>query len=210
MQHQNIQVNDKIRRGRNGANAFTLIELLVVIAIIALLAAVLIPVSLHALEAARRTKCSSNLRGIAQAMHLYLSDHQGIFPDLEWDSQYKQCEILYPYLTDPAIYVCPTAQRDGSGGNTWPEYYATQIEGKDFCTDYKLNDSINVGNLCIVTLADPAVFVLACDLDWTPVLRHSGRGNFVFFDGHVQALTGAASLEPDSRGNIPWYNWGTQ
>ena len=195
---------------RPRAAAFTLIELLVVIAILALLMAVLTPVSLRALEAARRTRCSGNLRQIAQAMHLYLGDHRGIYPDWEWNRQYEQCERLYPYLSDPLIYVCPTAQWDGSSGNNWPHYYQTEIEGKTFTTDYKVNDSHHIRGAAIVTLASPAEFILACDLDWTPVLRHSGRGNFVFYDGRVQAIAGADSQAPDSRGNFPWYNWGTK
>lgn len=212
MQLQSDERGDFIRPDlrRGAAPAFTLIELLVVIAILALLIAVLIPVSMRSLEAARRTRCAGNLRQIAQALHLYLTDHKAVFPDLEWNKQYEQCELLRPYLSDPAVYVCPTAQRDGTGGNVWPQYFATQIEGKEFCTDYKVNDSMHAGNVCVAALADTSVFVLACDLDWTPVLRHSGRGNFVFFDGHVQAISGAASQEPDSRGNIPWYNWGTR
>jgi len=210
MQHLNIQFLHSFRPPSRGRPGFTLMELLVVIAVIALLVAILVPVSLRALEAARRTRCAGNLRQIAQALHVYLGDHRGTFPDLEWNRQYEQCEILYPYLKDPTVYVCPSARQDGSGGDNWPQYYATEIDGKSFITDYKMNDSMYARNVCVAAFADPSRFVLACDLDWTPVLRHGGRGNFVFFDGHVEALTGAASQEPDHRGNVPWYNWGTQ
>jgi prepilin-type N-terminal cleavage/methylation domain-containing protein/prepilin-type processing-associated H-X9-DG protein len=195
---------------RPGRPGFTLIELLVVIAILALLIAVLIPVSMKALEAARRVQCGGNLRQIAQALHQYLGDHRGVFPDWEWYRQYEQCERLYAYLPDPRIYVCPTARRDGSSGSNWPEYYATTINGVEFCTDYKANDSHHIRGTAIVTLASPAEFILACDLDWTPVLRHSGKGNFVFYDGRVQAMTRLESEQPDSQGKAPWYDWGTR
>lgn len=55
---------------------FTLIELLVVIAIIALLISILIPSLSHAREAAKRTVCASNLRGLMQAVYLYANDHR--------------------------------------------------------------------------------------------------------------------------------------
>jgi prepilin-type N-terminal cleavage/methylation domain-containing protein/prepilin-type processing-associated H-X9-DG protein len=54
---------------------FTLIELLVVIAIIAILAAMLFPVFARARESARKIQCLSNVKNIAMAAQIYLTDY---------------------------------------------------------------------------------------------------------------------------------------
>jgi prepilin-type N-terminal cleavage/methylation domain-containing protein/prepilin-type processing-associated H-X9-DG protein len=64
---------------RDDRRAFTLIELLVVIAIIGVLVGLLLPAVQSAREAARRARCTSNLRQLALAIHHY-QEAQGVLP----------------------------------------------------------------------------------------------------------------------------------
>jgi prepilin-type N-terminal cleavage/methylation domain-containing protein/prepilin-type processing-associated H-X9-DG protein len=59
---------------------FTLIELLVVIAIIGILAAMLFPVFARARESARKIQCLSNVKNIALAINMYLTDWDEYMP----------------------------------------------------------------------------------------------------------------------------------
>ena len=76
------QVSDLAQPG------FTIIELLVVIAIIAVLVAMSLPMLGDAQATARAVKCSSQLRQIGVAWHLFLGDHDDTFPrwqgNLQW------------------------------------------------------------------------------------------------------------------------------
>jgi len=67
-------------RGTRIARAFSLIELLVVIAIIALLASLLLAVLSKARGSSQAALCRSNLKQIALACAIYVSDNQECFP----------------------------------------------------------------------------------------------------------------------------------
>lgn len=60
-------------------SAFTLLELLIVIAIIAVLIAILIPAMSASRRIADRTACQANLKGLAEAWHMYLDDNDDHF-----------------------------------------------------------------------------------------------------------------------------------
>ncbi|MFQ6097060.1 MAG: DUF1559 domain-containing protein [Armatimonadota bacterium] len=93
-------------------DGFTLIELLVVIAIIAILAAILFPVFARAREKARQTSCLSNVRQLAMAVHMYVSDYEA-YPLHSHKEQgnpgWRWMLMLLPYVRNEAIYRCPSS-----------------------------------------------------------------------------------------------------
>jgi prepilin-type N-terminal cleavage/methylation domain-containing protein/prepilin-type processing-associated H-X9-DG protein len=120
---------------------FTLIELLVVIAIIGILAAMVFPVFARARESARKAVCLSNVKNIALAVQMYLSDFSA-FPLGVPTSQeevdywttigprgYEECGILAdvnPYMRWPValdeyvknrdVWRCPSAKVEITAG----------------------------------------------------------------------------------------------
>ena len=96
---------------------FTLIELLVVIAIIAILAAILFPVFARARAKAQQNNCLSNLKQLALANSMYMSDwDQKVFYwNGTWYGTYLGVNVcwqffqLYPYTKNIAISSCPTS-----------------------------------------------------------------------------------------------------
>ncbi len=121
-------------------SGFTLIELLVVIAIIAILAAMLFPVFARARESARKIQCLSNVKNIAMAVQIYLTDYDRLWPhedradvragfadlgcgdpgsslsaefNLDRANPYlRAAVILDEYTKNRDIWRCPSAPRD--------------------------------------------------------------------------------------------------
>ncbi len=63
---------------RNKPRAFSLVELLVVIGIIGVLIAILLPTVSRGVRAARKYKCSNNLRQVGLAISMYAQEHRDL------------------------------------------------------------------------------------------------------------------------------------
>lgn len=65
---------------RKNPMGFTLVELLVVITIVAILASLVFSLSSRAINSAQKAVCVTNLRGIGNALQIYITENNGVLP----------------------------------------------------------------------------------------------------------------------------------
>jgi len=215
----------KIRPTRIPRHGFTLIELLVVVAIISLLAAILFPVFSRARENARRTACMSNCKQLGVAALQYSQDYdEYIVPAKNSSVSWRQ--ILYPYLKNSQVLICPDRQDpiatgwDGSSisyaGNWIPQNpnFGDGAGGMPDGTGSGLVSEITYPSSTIFLVEDQYCLQYIIDIaDSTSVLPlnsttenltsgqflwagHMGTSVYVFSDGHAKALRPDQTLSP--------------
>jgi prepilin-type processing-associated H-X9-DG protein len=120
--------------------------LLVVIAIIAILAAMLFPVFARARESARKIQCLSNVKNIAMALQLYLTDYDSTPP-----GEHDQAAIAYLDSIAPADKQINGQCRYMNDINPylrWPVILDEYIKNRDVwrCPSSKIDNGPNVIN----------------------------------------------------------------
>lgn len=180
--------------------AFTLIELLVVIAIIAILAGMILPALAKAKNHAIAISCLNNLRQIGMASCMYAAENGDALPrsshqGLSW------VDTLQPYTAGTNLWRCPEDEN-----RVRPYSYAIN----DFLLPQKAGSTnADFSRSSIVPAPSETFFMAECANAYTnsdhfhlvkkgyaetnfesqvAVIRHLNKANYLFVDGHVQAV----------------------
>jgi prepilin-type N-terminal cleavage/methylation domain-containing protein/prepilin-type processing-associated H-X9-DG protein len=149
---------------------FTLIELLVVIAIIAILAAILFPTLSRARESARNAHCRNNLIQLTKAFLMYARDYDGMLAHYDMAIYTKlpasgipneadvRTGVLFPYVTDARVYLCPSDVRRGI-----PYKYTYSYTINGYINGGDSNDWVGNGPMPIDAYPCPAKTVVFVD-----------------------------------------------
>lgn len=147
--------------------AFTLIELLVVVAIIALLIAILLPSLSRARELAKRTVCSSNLRGVGQGAYIYAADNE------EWfmSHYFEPTPSIGNVWNKNAVDFEGTM---GSGGADWNGQVPISERPNETTGTNNTHPSRSLFLLVVAGQATPGSFICPSTADAEDPLRNFG------------------------------------
>lgn len=216
----NVRPNHQPERAENRAlRAFTLIELLVVIAIIAVLAAMLLPTLSRGKESARAIQCLSQMRQLGLAVRLYTDDNADEFPRSQ-HSAFANGQIPWERSVAPqlgattttwtnlfnGVYHCPSDRRTTPWSYGLSVYYelgpdddytgkpqtwrrVTQVP-RPAATILFAENTSSADHIM------PHFWQSAVDASDVAQRRHGQRANYIFADGHAQALEFHATYAP--------------
>ncbi|MDR1283544.1 MAG: prepilin-type N-terminal cleavage/methylation domain-containing protein [Opitutaceae bacterium] len=192
----------------SGTSAFTLVELLVVMAIIGILAAVMLPVLAAVRGTARQSQCMQTMRSAGQGFLLHANDNRDALPPA-YDSvtRYSWDHSISKYLAaERFIFVCPMDAPAKTHANPQAPRSYSMNGGNDSTQGVAGRD----WSLKLVQIPAPNKTLLL--LEWHSVNNkgwndscaklfndasvtrtHSGKANYLFCDGHVEARRDAPS-----------------
>jgi prepilin-type processing-associated H-X9-DG protein/prepilin-type N-terminal cleavage/methylation domain-containing protein len=201
------------KNNRKQRRTFTLVELLVVIAILSILSSLLMPLLSRAMNVAKSTACMNNLKQCGLALRLYADDFALWLPtaiDYNYASTVEWGEMLaekYDYLADGNVCVCPSAKpfklhSASPFAFTYglPAYNADEYHRMNF-RRMKLPAQMEI--LIDTVRSSGAYSGWQCCLSSRradggstsrPHLRHQGKANVVFGDGHGTSIGAGSNL----------------
>ncbi len=209
------RVGAAVRRGQG----FTLVELLVTVAVVALLIGLLVPAMGAVRRSSLETKCLSNLRQMAIALHSYLNSQDEQFPISSHTTGSVSrsdawLQSLASHGFDGAVRRCPADPYSEERPTSYAinTYFEPLVAGIDF--DPFTSQLLPGGRTSAVSrlpqIPAPAKTFWAMETEgaglidhihsvgWTSsaeikaaiaVLRHGEGSNVLFADGHVAGVT---------------------
>jgi len=199
-----------LRRGggyRNRSWGFTLIELLVVMGIIAILAALLFPSLAAAKQKGQQTACVDHVRQLTLAVIMYADEHDDILPPTASNDPDGD-EVDWPAMLDAYIghvgdvHLCPTdrfSQTNSYGLNELAFVDLTdpnpgppaQLSLYRRPSETIMQGDIGTEDDFVTPRPDTLKLTapgseLNDDEDARPSIRHSGRCDLGFMDGHEE------------------------
>jgi prepilin-type processing-associated H-X9-DG protein/prepilin-type N-terminal cleavage/methylation domain-containing protein len=191
------------------ARGFTLVELLVAIAMLGFLASLAWPALRAGHGEAERMKCASNLAQLGKGMLLFAADNGMMLPQTMHEAD-SWTNSLQPYVGKNLVLTCPGDEVRGRTRTYAMNDYLSAVPcGAEYLSALRLTRLVNVER--------PSQTVFFAELSRTHgtgsvpdhlhlaefdggeippevfqayvgVERHGGRANYLFLDGHVEAL----------------------
>lgn len=180
-------------------------------------------------DGSRRT-CARNLMQLGTAFSQYEQDSDELMPNIsEANGKNTWREAIYPFIKTKDVYYCGKREKyldsngfsqnfaanySGNGGRTQPDKGNGALAGPG-SKPLAFVDFPSPASLILLTEAennnrpdfnidDPVQFGPNAHKLWA---GHSGRGNYLFVDGHVKALSPSKTNQADTTGALVnlWY-----
>ena len=189
------------KKARLAAGKFTLIEMLVVISIIAVLASILLPALNAAKNRAQGAVCVNKLKQLILSELEYADDNDGRLPS-PWDGKDNWSRVLgkagYAPEWSPtknfSHFHCP-CWPPLEWSNFYGDTYAMAFESDNGDYEYQrlfglpTNWPVVSDSISLTTMKQ--YYYIGKDTKQNRIhLRHFGKGNVVFPDGHVSGVEG--------------------
>ncbi len=213
------------------ASGFSLVELIAVTAVLLLLVTLLFPMAGKLVERSRSAKCTGNLKQIGIALNAYIGDN-GFYPGAIPETGLVWYDVLCPFLDIPNDYSWPRKLGDtfrcpsrnysdgafiGYGYNYTGFGYSSDsiggapLEAAQLPPRYWRVRPPKVEHASrMIVIGDNAdgggmySAQLLYQSGWGFARRHSGGGNFLCADGHIEWLTEKMILDREMA-NMPFY-----